>query len=165
MGSGMKGRGFFDGIIDFMAFLAGILLVAAVFIVSFEIFMRYFLQKPQVWTVEVCEYILFSMAFLGAPWLLKKGGHVSIDIVVATLGTKSQCYLGMFSKAAGVIISAIICFFSLATAWDGYLTGVVVTKTLTIPKHYFLLLISLGYFFLMIEFSRQFLRHFRELKK
>ena len=68
-----------------MAFLAGTLLVGAVLIVSLEICMRYFFRRPQVWTVEVCEYILFILAFLGAPWLLKKGGHVSVDIVVERL--------------------------------------------------------------------------------
>jgi TRAP-type C4-dicarboxylate transport system permease small subunit len=155
----------FDRIIDFMAFLAGVLLVGAVLIVCFEIWMRYFVRRPQVWTVEVCEYILFAIAFLGAPWLLKKGGHVSIDIMVAQMGPKTRNYLGLFSKAMGVLISAIICGFSMATAWDSYVSGVVVIKTLSIPKYYFLMLIALGYFLLLIEFARQFLGHFQELRE
>ena len=148
-----------------MAFLAGVLLVGAVLIVCFEIWMRYFARKPQVWTVEVCEYILFAIAFLGAPWLLKKGGHVSIDIMVAQMGPKTQSYLGLFSKAMGVLISAIVCGFSMATSWDSYVSGVVVIKTLSIPKHYFLMLIALGYFLLLIEFARQFFGHFKELRE
>jgi len=148
-----------------MAFLAGILLVAAVLIVCFEIFMRYFVQKPQVWTVEVCEYILFSLAFLGAPWLLKKGGHVSVDIVIEHLGSTSQDRLRLLSAATGVIVSAIICWFSVVTCWDCYKSGVVVTKTLTIPKHYFLVLISIGYLCLLVEFMRQFSRHLKELRE
>jgi len=155
----------FDRIIDFMAFLAGVLLVGAVLIVCFEIWMRYFARKPQVWTVEVCEYILFAIAFLGAPWLLKKGGHVSIDIIAAQMGTKAQIYLGLFSKAMGVLISAIVCGFSMATSWDSYVSGVVVIKTLSIPKYYFLMLISFGYFLLLIEFARQFFGHFKELRE
>lgn len=156
---------FFDRIIDLMAFLAGALLVGAVLIVCFEIWMRYFARKPQVWTVEVCEYILFAIAFLGAPWLLKKGGHVSIDIVAAQMGPKTQIYLGLFSKAMGVLISAIVCGFSMGTSWDSYVSGVVVIKTLSIPKYYFLMLIALGYFLLLIEFARQFFGHFKELRE
>jgi TRAP-type C4-dicarboxylate transport system permease small subunit len=155
----------FDRIIDFMAFLAGVLLVGAVLIVCFEIWMRYFARKPQVWTVEICEYILFAIAFLGAPWLLKKGGHVSIDIMVAQLGPKTRVFLGLFSKAMGAIVSAIICGFSMVTAWDSYVSGVVVIKTLSIPKYYFLMLIALGYFLLLMEFARQFLGHFKELRE
>jgi len=160
----MSGKGAFDWIIDSMAFLAGVLLVATVLIESLEICMRYFLQMPQVWTVEVSEYILFALTFLGAPWLLKKGGHVGVDIVVERIEGPPRVLLDIFSSAVGIIISAIISWFSAVTAWDCYQSGVVVTKTLTIPKHYFLMLITLGYFFLLVEFSRQFLNHAKRLK-
>lgn len=161
----MKHKGIFDLILDSMAFLAGVLLVCTVIIVCFEICMRYFVGRPQIWTVEVCEYILFSLAFLGAPWLLKKGGHVSIDILLAQIKGSSRNYLELFSKAGGIVVSAIICWFSAVTAWDCYVSGVVVTKTLTIPKFYFLSLISLGYFVLLLEFARQFIKNLKRLKE
>jgi TRAP-type C4-dicarboxylate transport system permease small subunit len=158
-------KGVVDHVIDFMAGLAGLLLVAAVLIVCFEIVMRYFFRKPQVWSVEVCEYILFTLAFLGAPWLLKKGGHVSVDVVTETLSSRARAYLGVFACGIGVLISAVITWFSIKAAWNSYVIGEVVTKTLTVGKHYFLLFITLGYFFLMLEFGRQFLNHLRAPKE
>jgi TRAP-type C4-dicarboxylate transport system permease small subunit len=159
----MKDKGTFDRIIDTMAFVAGILLVAAVFIVCIDTCMRYFFHKPQVWTVEICEYILFGIAFLGAPWLLKLGGHISVDVVTERLGSRSQGRLRLLSMGSGVLVSAIICWFSLATAWDCFKSGVLVTKTLTLPKHYFLILIFIGYFLLLVEFARQFFQQLKEL--
>ena len=161
----MKGKGLYHGVVNSMAFVAGILLVGTVFIVCFEIFMRYFARKPQVWSVEACEYMLFGIAFFGAPWLLSKNGHVSIDVVAAQLSDRSRRYLELFSKAVGIIISAIICWFSGVTAWNCFVSGVVVTKTLTIPKFYFLSLISLGYFVLLLEFLRQFLENLKGLRE
>jgi TRAP-type C4-dicarboxylate transport system permease small subunit len=161
----MHGKGIFDRIIDSMAFLAGILLVGAVLIVCLEICMRYFFLKPQVWTVEVCEYILFIMTFLATPWLLKKGGHVGVDILVEHMAPRVQGFMGMFSCLAGLLVSGIIVWFSGATAWDCYENGIVVTKTLTLPKFYFLALISLGYLLLLGEFARQGLKHFKRLKE
>lgn len=160
----MKEKGILDRIVDSMAFLAGALLVAAVLIVCFEIFMRYFAQRPQVWTVEICEYILFSLAFLGAPWLLKVGGHVSIDIFLTQFGPKARNYFGLFSAAIGTIVSVVICWFSIATSYDCYKSGVLMTKTLSIPKHYFLILITLGYLLLFFVFARQFIAHFKRLR-
>lgn len=155
----MKGTGIFDRIIDFMALLAGILLVVAVLIVCWEIGMRYFVHKPLVWMVEVCEYILFSIAFLGAPWLLKKGGHVSVDIVTEFMGSKNRMRMRLLSLSSGILISAVITWFSFITALENYRTGVLVTKTLSVPKHYFFFLICLGYLCLLLEFTRQFFRH------
>jgi len=158
----MKGRSIFDRIIDFMALLAGILLVALVLIVCWEIAMRYFVRRPLVWMVEVSEYILFSIAFLGAPWLLKKGGHVNVDVVTEHMGSKMQRIMKRIAMATGVIFSAIVCWFAFTTALECYRTGVLVTKTLNVPKHYFLFLISLGYLFLTLEFGREFFHDFRE---
>jgi len=163
----MKGTGIFDRIIDFMALIAGILLVVAVLIVCWEIGMRYFVHKPLVWMVEVCEYILFSIAFLGAPWLLKKGGHVSVDVVTEFMGSKNRARMRLFSLTSGILVSAIVSWFSFVTALECYRTGVLVIKTINVPKHYFLLLICLGYLCLLFEFARQLFRHLigKEKKK
>ena len=158
-------KGIVDHVIDFMAGVAGILLVVAVLTICIEIIMRYFFLKPQVWSEELCEYILFTLAFLGAPWLLKKGGHVSVDIITERLSPRVRGYLGLFACGIGIFISAVITWFSIVAAWDCYVTGVVVTKTLTVGKHYFLAFITLGYFFLLLEFGRQFLNHLRAPKE
>ncbi|RJR41300.1 MAG: TRAP transporter small permease [Desulfobacteraceae bacterium] len=157
----MKGKSFLDRIMDTMAFIAGLLLTATVFIVSVEVFMRYFLRTPLVWSVEVCEYILFAIAFLGAPWLLKRGGHVNVDIVLVRLGQRMKNLLGLFASSIGVFVSAVIVWFSAVAAWECYTTGVVVTKTLTVEKYFFILLITLGYLVLMLEFVRQFYNNLR----
>ena len=139
--------------------------MAAVLIVSLEICMRYFFQKPQIWTVEVCEFILFILTFLGAPWLLKKGGHASVDILVERMSPVPQRYASLFASAVGILVSLVITWFSLVTSWQCYTEGVVLTKTLTVSKYYFLLFIALGYFCLMIEFGRQFIRLLRHHKE
>ena len=155
----------FDRVIESMAFVAGLLLVGTVLIISFEICMRYFFSKPQTWTVEVCEYFLFGIAFFGAPWLLREGGHVNIDIVVGNIGEKGQAYLGVATNIIGIFVCAILCWFSLVTALENYRSGVVVVKTLSIPKHYFLMVIAFGYLMLALQFLRQFFRNLRMLKE
>ena len=161
----MKRKGIFDRILDSMGFIAGLLLIAALVIVCLEICMRYFAKRPQVWSVEVCEYLLFSIAFFGAAWLLKEGGHVNIDLVLGHLNPKVQRFLQLFSAAAGVFISAVICVVGIVEARNCYMAGAVVTKTLTIPTYLFLILISLGYLALLGEFFRQFLTCLRGAKE
>jgi len=161
----MKPKGTFDRVIEAMAFFAGLQLVSAVFIVCFEILMRYFLNRPQIWTVEVCEYLLFGIAFFGAPWLLREGGHVNVDIVADNLGPKTQAYLKMASNAIGLLVCVILCWFSLVTALDNYRSGILVVKTLSIPKHYFLIIIAFGYLMLFLQFARQLLGSFKSLKE
>lgn len=150
---------------DAMAFLAGVMIVALVVIICIEIGARYFFHRPQVWTVEICEYLLFCIAFLGAPWLLKVGGHVNIDIFTSSFGSRGQRRWGLFSSATGVVVSLIICWTALRVAYENYHSGVVLTKTIEIPQYPFILLIALGYLLLMVEFLRQFLAHIKGIKE
>jgi TRAP-type C4-dicarboxylate transport system permease small subunit len=161
----LKDKRIFDRIIGFCAFLAGILLAATVVIVCVEIFMRYFFKSPLTWMVEVCEYFLFSIAFLGAAWLLNKDGHVCVDIVIERMRPAGRTYLVLVSMAIGILVSIVICWFSLVAAWDCYESGVMVVKTFAVSKYYFFLLIFWGYLLLLIEFARKFLHHLRKLSE
>jgi TRAP-type C4-dicarboxylate transport system permease small subunit len=161
----LKKKSVFEWIIDAMAFLAGMMLVALVLIVSVEIGARYFFQYPLVWTVEVCEYLLFSMAFFGAPWLLKVGGHVNIDIFIGQFGEKAQQVMNLFSTVAGGFVSGIIVWTALKVSIDSYKTGVLLTKTISIPQYPFMLLIAFGYLCLLLEFARQFWSHLKKFKE
>lgn len=161
----MKNTNPFTMILDGMAFIAGIMLVALVLIVCVEIGARYFFQSPQMWTVEVCEYLLFSIAFFAAPWLLKVNGHVNIDIFTGKLSQKNVQLMGCFSSAAGSIVSAIIVWAALNVALESYQTGVLLTKTISVPQYPFILIIALGYLLLFFEFVRQFLSHVKTFKE
>lgn len=161
----MKETSKFTMILDGMAFIAGIMLVALVLIICVEIGARYFFQSPQVWTVEVCEYLLFSIAFFGAPWLLKVGGHVNIDIFTNRLGKKKLQVMGCLSTAAGSLVSAIITCVALKVAVESYQSNVLLTKTISVPQYPFILIIALGYLCLFFEFVRQFRSHVKKFKE
>lgn len=161
----MKFSKMIDWVLNGMAVVAGAMLVALVLVVCVEICARYFFQHPQVWTVEVCEYLLFSIAFFGAPWLLKVGGHVNIDIFTSQLSEKKQQVMGCFSTAAGSLVSLIILWAASKVAIDCYQTGVLLTKTISVPKYPFIILIALGYLFLFFEFVRQLIVHIKKLRE
>jgi TRAP-type C4-dicarboxylate transport system permease small subunit len=161
----MKPGTLFRRITDAMALLAGVCLVTIVFIICVDVGMRHFLNKPQVWTVEICEYLLFAITFLGAPWLLRVGGHVNVDIVTEHLPKKARDILSLFSCTVGALVCAILTYFGIVTAIDCFRSGVIEVRTLDVPKYYFMVVIAVGYFLLFGEFCRQGLRQIADLRK
>lgn len=155
----------FRRITDAMAVLAGLLLVAIVLIICIDVGMRYFFSKPQVWTVEICEYFVFGITFLGAPWLLRVGGHVNVDLLTERLPKRPRDVLGVFSCVVGAFVSGVLTYYGVVTAIDCYQTGVLEVRTLDVPKYYFMILISIGYLMLFGEFCRQGLRQITDLRK
>jgi C4-dicarboxylate transporter DctQ subunit len=160
----MGRKGIFDRIIDSLAFLGGILLGCAIIIKFCDIILRYFFNKPLTWDIEITEYILFCVAFFGAAWLLREGGHVRIDILDNLLSEKRKTYLHLFHSATGALVSIILSLMSFVAAAYSYRDGLKVVKIYTIGKYYFLLIISLGFFLLLAEFIRQFSHGIRKIR-
>lgn len=153
----------FDKLINSLAYIAGFFIFAMMWIECYEILARYFLNRPTVWGVEFCEYMLFLLAFLGTTWVLKKKAHISATILVERLPPRPRAYCDLFACFMGVLISIVILWFSFKTSLENYVNGVKVVKTFALPKWIFLSFISLGYLLLLIEFIRQFSDHFRSL--
>ncbi len=160
----MERKGIFDWIIESLAYLGGILLGCAVIIKFCDIILRYFFNKPLTWDIEITEYILFALAFFGAAWLLREGGHVRIDVLDNFLSEKCKIYLHLVHSAVGGLVSIILCLMSFVAAAYSYRDGLTVVKIYTIGKYYFLFIVSLGFFLLFAEFLRQFAAGIRKIK-
>jgi len=161
----MNRKGIFDWILDGFACIAGVLFGCAVIIKFIDIILRYFFNKPLTWDIEVTEYILFFMAFFGAAWLLRLGGHVRIDIMDNILSEKNKTYLHILHATVGALVSVILCIMSFMAGVYSYRDGLAVVKIYTIGKFYFLFTISFGFLLLFAEFIRQFNTAIHKIKR
>jgi len=153
----------FDRLINIMFYIAGGLIVCQMLVELYEVIARYFLHRPLLWGVEFCEYTLFLIGFLGTTRVLKRGGHISVGIVLERLTPRTQTFFKLLASLVGIMVSLIIFWFSLKTTWENYLSGVTVVKTYSLQKWYFLSFIALGYLLMSIEFIRQFSGYLRNL--
>jgi TRAP-type C4-dicarboxylate transport system permease small subunit len=158
-----KFNAIFDGLINTLFYIAGVLIMCQMLVELYEVIARYFLNRPTIWGMEFCEYTLFLMGFLGTTWVLKRGAHIKVTIVLERLKPRTQTYFNLFASFIGIMISLIIFWFSLKTSWENYVTGVRVVKTYSLHKWFFLSFIALGYLLMLIEFVRQFSGHLRKL--
>ena len=60
-----KARTVFDRIIDSLASVSGVIVLGIMLIMCYEVVMRYFFRNAPPWAIEVTEYGLFLLAFLG----------------------------------------------------------------------------------------------------
>jgi C4-dicarboxylate transporter DctQ subunit len=153
----------FDGLVTALACIAGFFIICTGCIECYEVVMRYFLHRPPIWGMEVVEYMLFLIAFLGTTWVLRNKSHISVTILVERLTPRAQGYCNLFATAMGILISLVIFWYAVKTTWDCYVTDVRVVKTYALPKWPFLSFIAVGYLLMLVEFVRQFLGHVRSL--
>ena len=67
------------------AWAAALLIGAMALLIAGDVGLRTAGWGSLPWSVEVAEYILFGATFLAAPWVLREGGHVRVDVLVRLL--------------------------------------------------------------------------------
>jgi C4-dicarboxylate transporter DctQ subunit len=151
----------FDVIIEFLTYLAGIIIVAVTLSVSLTAVVRYLGFRPPLWTFQFTEYALLWFTFMAAAWLLREGGHISIDTIVSRLPTKTRRYVDITNDILGFIVSVVIFFFGTLHTIDLFRRGIMEVKGVIVPKAPLFLIIPLGGLALSIQFGRQFFSNIR----
>ena len=149
---------------DFMAYIGGLFLLFMVFSVCYEIVLRYFFSKPTLWVVGTVEYIMFCVTFLGAAWLLRRNGHVVIDVGLSMFSERGQVTINIITSVVCFVSCAILVWYGMKTTYDLFVRNVMTVQNPEIPKSGLFIFIPAGFFFLAIEFVRKGLDNLDVLK-
>lgn len=155
----------FDRVLDIMAVLAAGLLVLIMLFVCMDALGRYFFDHPFIWVTQASEYSLLYITFMGAAWLLRREGHVMMDIVVDRLRTDLKALLGVLSSAIGAVIFTVLMWYGFAVALDHLSRGVYDPSIFEVPKAPIIAIIPVGSLLLVIQFVRRGYRHFVNLRR
>ncbi|MEL6208329.1 MAG: TRAP transporter small permease [Pseudomonadota bacterium] len=102
----------YDLLIHAMALLAGLTLVWLMVATVLSVAMRNAGIQPFAWLFTSSEYGILYMTMLGAPWLVRKKGHVHIELVTAALPEGARVVVSRAIAVGCVLICALL-------AWKG----------------------------------------------
>jgi TRAP-type C4-dicarboxylate transport system permease small subunit len=148
----------FDTIIDGFAAIAGLLLVAMMLLVCCSVVMRYILHLPVGWVVEVCEFGLLFITFFGTAWLLKKNGHIKVDLLTSSLSPAIRKVLFRATCLIGAASCGFLLWYGAYETWDHFQRSTLVIQTLETPKWMLLIVIPFGSLLMIIQFMRMFFK-------
>ena len=98
------------------AILSTILIILAMLVVCQMILMRYVFRVATIWQTDFVVFSATAAMFLGAPYVLLKGGHVGVDVIELLLSDKSRARL----RLVGAMLGLIFCVIMLAATWDQF---------------------------------------------
>lgn len=153
----------FDNFSNILFYISAALIFVCWLIISFEVFMRELLGLPQTWVVECSEYIILFVTFLGVAWVMKKDGHISIEIVISAFGPKKAALLNFATSILGLFVCLIICIFGILSVIRAYNHHLLTFTALELPKWPFLSVIPLGALMLCLQFVSRARRFWNEM--
>ena len=102
------------------ALLAGFATLAVVLLISYDVTMRYFFDRPQIFVDEVASFLEVLIVFGGAAYTFRVGGHVRVDLVTSLVSPARRAWLRVVTLALGVAFLALVIWVttqSALTAW------------------------------------------------
>jgi TRAP-type C4-dicarboxylate transport system permease small subunit len=101
---------------------------------------------------ELSEDILYLMTLLAAPWLLRQGQHIRVDIILRALPIRMAWLLEWIGDIVGFFCCLYFVWYGSLITIASYNAGSINIKTLITPEWWTLAPLPLGFALLAIEF-------------
>lgn len=153
----MKG-GFSEAYGKLLAALAAVgcaILLAMMLVIVADVALRNIpvpgLPRGLAWSNEVSELMLYLITMCVAPWLLRRGQHIRVDIVLQALPPRLAWTLEWVGDAIGLACCLFIAWYGTVAAWASWRDGALNIKTLVTPEWWSLAPLPFVFVLLSIE--------------
>ena len=139
-------------ILEFFCALFGVVLGVLILLMCVDIAIRDLKLGSLPWLIEVTEYAMYGGTFLAAPWVLRQGSHVRVDILLTSIGKGAARALDTVLDLVGLGICLVLVIYGIDAVLNAYKGNMVQYKTWNAPEWILLLPIPTGGALLSIEF-------------
>ena len=139
-----------------LATIASLTLLAMMLIICGDVFTRNVavpgLPRGLAWSNEISELMLYGITMLAAPWLLREGRHIRVDILLRVLPPRVAYASEWLSDGIGLACCVAMMWYGSAAAIRSYADGAQSIKTLVMPEWWFMAPLPVCFALLSVEF-------------
>jgi TRAP-type transport system small permease protein len=142
-------------LLEVFAAAACVLIFGMTLMICADVFLRNVRVVPGVaglaWSAEISEAMLFLVTLLTAPWLLRRGQHIRVDIVLRAVPPRVGWLFEWAVDILGLACCAIIFWYSARAAFASFKAGSLSIKTLVTPEWWLLSVLPVAFACLTLE--------------
>ena len=146
----------FAKLLNAFAVLAALTLLGMVVMVTADIILRNLTRTGFPWANEVSEYALYITTLLTAPWLLRRGQHVRIDLVLTAMPARIAWLMEAAADVIGFAVCIVMMSYGTKMTMDSAALGSITIKNLVFPEWWLLWPLPLCFALLAAEFVFRF---------
>ena len=103
------------------------------------------------WSNEISEGMLYIITMLTAPWLLRRGQHIRVDIVLRAVPKKVGWVFEWLVDVLGLACCLAIAYYGARAALASFQAGSISIKTLVTPEWWLLSVLPVAFLALSLE--------------
>lgn len=142
-------------VLEAFALGACVLIAAMTLMICADVLLRNVPLIPGVqglaWSNELSETGLYLITMLAAPWLLREGRHIRVDIVLRAIPAKAGWVCEWISDAIAFACCACMVVYGARATWESFSQGSITIKTLVMPEWWALAPLPAAFALLAVE--------------
>lgn len=103
---------------DWLGRIVALLLLVMFALLIVEVFFRYALASPTVWTNEFTQMLFGAYAVLSGGYIMAHDGHVNVDILYSRLSPRGRATLDIFTSVLFFIFVGTLVYFGSSLAYE-----------------------------------------------
>ena len=142
-------------LLEALALVACALVLAMTVMICADVLLRNVRIVPGVaglaWSNEMSEAMLYLVTMLTAPWLLRRGQHIRVDILLRMVPKRVGWVFEWVTDTVGLACCLVIAFYGARAALASYKAGSMSIKTLITPEWWLLSVLPVAFLALSLE--------------
>ena len=134
-------EGAFGRFLRLLALLAGAVVVLLMVFTVLDVFLRYVFNRPFSSSIEITEFSMAIIVFLGIAYCGLKGGHVAVDILERPLENPRLRFIPVILTSCSALLFASMAYF---VALEAFTTLGRVSNMLRWPHFPFQIVVAFG---------------------
>ena len=130
-------------------------LMLMMLVICVDVFLRNVRIVPGMfgvsWANEVTEYALYLITMLTAPWLLRQGQHIRIDVLLRAIPARLAWVFEWTADLIALSCCATIAFYGFKAVLSSHAIGGTVVKVLSVPEWWLLAPLPVAFVLLAVE--------------
>jgi len=138
-----------------LALLACLMLFLLMLMICADVLLRNVALIPSVrglaWSNEVSESMLYLITMLTAPWILRRGQHIRVDILLVAIPKRFAWQCEWVADALAFVCCVIMMLYGWSATTASFNAGSMTIKTLVTPEWWLLAPLPTAFALLAIE--------------
>ncbi len=102
-------------------------------VVGYSVVNRYLLGTPVTWTDELSGYLVVALVMLGTAEALRRGEHISVDLITSRLGERGQRIAEVWGNIMVLVVAAALLISGMETIEYSVNFGILSEGYLEVP--------------------------------
>ena len=145
----------FGQLLSALAMVAAALLLGMVLVISADVLLRNVPLVPGMmgldWANQVSESMLMLITMLAAPWLLRRGQHIRVDILLRAIPRTLAWVFEWICDVMALVCSLVIMWYGIKATIASYTSGAMTIKALITPEWWSIAPLPIAFLLLSIE--------------